>query len=96
VSGATQYSLLIGSSPGASHIYNNGNLGTATSVAATLPSIGTVYATLGTQTNMGSQTTSAVYTINPNASTLPLVLGQAPPVSVPNNGTAVQYVYYFG
>ena len=95
VSGATGYSLLIGSSPGASDIYNNGNLGTPTSVAATLPSIGTVYATLGTLVNGVWQSAQYTYNVNPSATGQSFsVTGGPAKVLVPNTGMEVQYTYH--
>jgi hypothetical protein len=62
----------------------------------TLPTSGVVYATLGTQTARGWQYQQAVYTVNPNRASQSLKVSAGPAVAqVGNNGTEVQYVYYF-
>lgn len=95
VSGAQQYSLLVGSSQGAGDIYNNGNLGTAVSVSVTLPTSGVVYATLGTQAGGVWQTTSSWYTVSASPSTQALSVIGPSDVAVANNGRKVRKTYYF-
>jgi hypothetical protein len=93
VTGGT-YSLALGSSPGGSDIYYSG---LASAGTLTLPTSNTVvYATLGTQVNGAWQYQPSVYTVNPSPGTQALTVSGGPAVArVGNNGTEIQYVYYF-
>jgi hypothetical protein len=65
-------------------------------VQVSLPTSGTVYATLGTQVNGGAwQYEQSAYTVNPSPSTAQLVVSGTTVVAVPNNGARVRGTYYF-